>query len=154
MSKLSRSRRPLAKAALTLGLALMTALPAAGVALAQGVTGVDPHTGKRVYLPDNNHDGRADYVPRRLEIQVVPGINTAPNPPPVRDDSAGGTICHGRDGGTTISTARRVCDPDAPSGDGGPGASSTTTRSTTTTTTTTTRSTPTRPSSGSSTRVD
>lgn len=115
-------------------------------AVADGVSVVDPKTGHRIRLPDNDRDGRADYVPKRLDIHVNPGL-TYPRETRERP-SGGGSICHGNDGGSTVSTARRACDPSAPAGDGGPqtspndapspGASST----------------PTRPNSSSSTQLD
>ncbi|WP_110692449.1 hypothetical protein [Salinicola halophyticus] len=114
-------------------------------AAADGVSVVDPQTGHRIRLPDNDRDGRADYVPKRLDVHVVPGLSY-PRETRQQRPSGGGSICHGSDGGSTVSTARRVCDPGATAGDGGaeraPGTSSNS------------RSTPTRPSTSSSTRVE
>lgn len=114
-------------------------------AIADGVSVVDPQTGHRVRLPDNDRDGRADYVPRRLDVHVSPGL-TYPREERESRSSGGGSICHGNDGGSTVSTARRACNPSAPAGDGGaqdaPGVS------------TGTPSAPTRPSSSSSTQLN
>lgn len=127
---------------LALVLAAMLAVPA----FADRVSVVDPHTGKRHQLPDHNRDGRADYVPRYLGIDVNPGL-VIPENRARRERSSGGTICHGNDGGTTISTARRACDPGAPAGDGGRAES----RSSTVPNSS---ATPTRPSRSSSTQLN
>ncbi|GHB17591.1 hypothetical protein GCM10009038_15510 [Salinicola rhizosphaerae] len=87
-------------------------------AQAGSVTAVDPHTGHRTSLPDNHRDGRPDYVPQRFDVHIVPGI-AQPREESRARSSGGGSICHGSDGGTTISTASRSCDPKAPAGDGG-----------------------------------
>jgi len=97
-------------------------------AVADGVSVVDPQTGHRIRLPDNDRDGRADYIPKRLDVHVSPGLTypreTRAYPRESREQrpSGGGSICHGNDGGTTLSTARRACDPGAVAGDGGPEA--------------------------------
>lgn len=138
-------RRTLAATCLALAIAGTTL--GSAPAVADGVTVVDPQTGHRVRLPDNDRDGRADYVPRHMDINVNPNL-IYPRETRERLPSGGGSICRGNDGGSTISTARRTCDPNAPAGDGGPqtapnaaqnpGASST----------------PTRPNNSSSTRLD
>ncbi|WP_110667319.1 hypothetical protein [Salinicola halophilus] len=115
----------------------------AAPALADGVSVVNPHTGKRHYLPDRNRDGRADYVPRHLELNVNPGLVQREYRERDRERSSGGTICHGNDGGTTVSTARRACDPSAPAGD-----------AIQSNTTSTTGGGPTRPSRASNTQLD
>ncbi|WP_110656787.1 hypothetical protein [Salinicola halimionae] len=136
-------RNTLALTCLALVLASSTLI--SSPALADGVTVVDPQTGHRVRLPDNNRDGRADYVPKRLEVHVSPGL-TYPRETREQRPSGGGSICHGSDGGSTVSTARRNCDPSAPAGDDGaqdaPG------------TATNSPSAPTRPSSSSSTKLN
>lgn len=114
-------------------------------AIADGVSVVDPQTGHRVRLPDNDRDGRADYVPKRLDVHVSPGL-TYPRETQQQRDSGGGSICHGNDGGTTISTARRACNPGSPAGDGGARDAPATSTSS--------PSTPTRPSSSSSTQLN
>ncbi|WP_110707867.1 hypothetical protein [Salinicola sp. CR57] len=128
-----------------LALIVASATLVSAPAVADGVTVVDPQTGHRVRLPDNDRDGRADYVPKRLDVHVSPGL-TYPRETREQRPSGGGSICHGNDGGSTLSTARRNCDPTAPAGDGGaqdaPG------------TATNSPSTPTRPSSSSSTQLN
>ncbi|WP_110686063.1 hypothetical protein [Salinicola aestuarinus] len=129
--------------------ALVLALAGASVAtpaLADRVFVVDPQSGKRHYLPDHNGDGRADYVPRHLELNVNPGLVQREYRERDRERSSGGTICHGDDGGTTVSTAKRACDPGAPAGDA--------IRSRSRSTTSTTTGGATQPSRSSNTQLD
>jgi|GEM_PF-3406046 len=141
------ARRPNSLAMTCLMLILAGVPLVSASAFADGVSVVDPQTGHRVRLPDNDRDGRADYVPKRLEVHVSPGL-TYPRETREQRPSGGGSICHGNDGGSTVSTARRSCDPSAPAGDGGareaPDASSGSASPPT----------PTRPSSSSSTQLN
>lgn len=129
--------------ALVLAASTLISFPAA----ADGVTVVDPQSGHRVRLPDNDRDGRADYVPKRLEVHVSPGL-TYPRETREQHPSGGGSICHGNDGGSTLSTARRACDPGAGAGDGGAEVMRDTPPSSRA------PAAPTRPSSSSSTRLN
>ncbi|KAA0019723.1 hypothetical protein F0A16_05190 [Salinicola corii] len=139
----ARRRTTLTATCLTLILAGTTLVSAPAVA--DGVSVVDPQTGHRVRLPDNDRDGRADYVPKRLDVHVSPGL-TYPRETREQRPSGGGSICHGNDGGSTVSTARRSCNPSAPAGDGGAWEAPDTSTSS--------PSTPTRPSTSSSTRLN
>ncbi|OLO06162.1 hypothetical protein [Salinicola socius] len=137
------ARRRITLATTLLALALAGTTLVGSPAVADGVSVVDPKTGHRVRLPDNDRDGRADYVPNRLDVHVSPGL-TYPRETREQRPSGGGSICHGNDGGSTVSTARRACDPGAPAGDGG--ADDAPARSSSPA--------PTRPNTSSSTRLD
>jgi hypothetical protein len=144
----ARHRNTLATTGLALvlaGSALIGSTLMSFPAVADGVSVVDPQTGHRIRLPDNDRDGRADYIPNRLDVHVSPGL-TYPRETRQQQPSGGGSICHGSDGGSIVSTARRACDPAATAGDGGaekaPRASSNS------------RPAPTRPSSSSSTQLE
>lgn len=139
--RVSRSRLPaLLMSAGVVSLSLVLSLPVN----ADGVTAVDPQTGHRVRLPDNDRDGRPDYIPQRLDVHVSPGL-TQPRENRRERSSGGGSICQGNDGGSTVSTAGRACNPDAPAGDGGPRVTPDSSNSST--------SIPTRPGSSSSTQL-
>lgn len=92
---------------------------------ADSVTAAAPHTAHRAALSDNHRDGRPSQVPQRLDIHVVPQLEQPREESRARS-SGGGSICQGSDGGTTISTASRHCDPSAPAGDGGANAGTST----------------------------
>ncbi|WP_251977746.1 hypothetical protein [Salinicola avicenniae] len=137
------ARRMAPRLALALVVASGMALPSLSV-LADGVAVADPQTGQQIRLPDRHHNGHMDDWHRQLDVHVMPGM-TGPRDGDgyyrdyhrgyhqdyyrdyhqdydrdYRREGDGGTICHGDDGNTTISTESRRCDPGATAGDGGP----------------------------------